>query len=312
MSQTSLNSPAESHSGISGALKKIMAEEVDDLKKPLFWRAVIAEFIGCLLLVLFGVGAGLHVEGTHGHSSVHNILTAGFFIAVIISALANVSGAHVNPALSLAFAVTREISFARFFFYAVAQSAGSVAGAALLKVITPANMHGTLGLLQPGKYVSPEQALLVEVIISFFLVFVIFSLIDKGRKDLGGSIPFIIGLSVSVNIFFSGHISGGCINPIRNFGPAVILGDFKNQWIYWVGPMIGSVLGGLVYDKVFSVAAEKHGLLRCVQSRPYEAVSMDEGHTTEKEIEVRTGSVSSNELPKKQPYSESIERIASV
>ncbi|XP_046381955.1 aquaporin AQPAe.a-like [Haliotis rufescens] len=308
----SLNNRTESQSGIGSALKKIMAEEVDDLKKPLFWRAVFAEFLGCFLLIVFGVGAGLHVEGTHGHSSVHNILTAGFFIAVIISALANVSGAHVNPALSLAFAVTREISFARFFFYSVAQSAGSVAGAALLKFITPANMHGTLGLLQPGKYVSSEQALVVEIIVSFFLVFVIFSLVDKGRKDVGGSVPFIIGLSVCVNAFFSGHISGGCINPIRNFGPAVVLGNLKYQWIYWVGPMVGSVLGGLLYDKVFSVAAEKHGLLSCVKSRPYQAVIMDEPDTIEKEIELRTGSISSSDLPKKQPYSESIERIASV
>jgi len=76
-------------------------------------------------------------------------------------------------------------------------------GAALLKYLTPSNMQGNLGLLQPGKFVSVEQALIVEMIITFFLVFVIFSLIDRGRKDVGGSVPFIVGLSVCVNIFYS-------------------------------------------------------------------------------------------------------------
>ena len=193
--------------GLGSFIRRMMKEELDDLKSANFWRAVFAEFLGCLMLVLTGVGAGLHEENSPHPSSVHVILQAGFYIAVVISILGHVSGAHVNPALSAGFAVTRKISMARFVFYVIGQSAGAISGAALLKMLIPESMHGNFGLLTPSENVSPEQALVVEMIVTFILVFAVFALVDERRTDIGGSKPLIVGLVVCANIFFSVSIT---------------------------------------------------------------------------------------------------------
>ncbi|XP_041371460.1 aquaporin AQPAe.a-like [Gigantopelta aegis] len=294
--------------GIGSVIKKIMKEEIDDLRSANFWRAVFAEFLGCFLLVLTGIGAGLHEEGTPHPGSVHVILQAGFYIAVVISILGHVSGAHVNPALSIGFAVTRKISVARFLFYVIGQCSGAISGAALLKALIPESMNGNFGLLSPAKNVSPEQALFVEMIVTFVLVFTVFAMIDEQRTDIAGSKPLIIGLVVCTNIFFSGHISGGCMNPIRNLGPAVIVGRMELQWIYWVGPMVGGACGALVYNCVFSISAGNRGLSGCISSRKYDAVNTDD---TKKEIEDITGSIEfAEDLPGKLPIpSSSVEKL---
>ncbi|ESP03008.1 hypothetical protein LOTGIDRAFT_185787 [Lottia gigantea] len=274
MSVKTLNKTTESQDSTSPNLCiRLLMEEIDDLRKPSFWKAVVAEFLGCFFLLIFAVGAGLHEEGTRGHGSVHNILASGFTIAVLISVFLTVSGAHVNPAVSIGFAVNRQISFVRFIFYSIAQAGGSVAGTALLKAITPASKIGNLGLVLPAKHVTAEQALYTEIIITFFLLFAIFALIDKDRNDVKGSIPFMVGLVVCVNIFYGSNTSGAAMNPIRAFGPAVITGNLQQHWIYWAGPLIGGAAGAFVYDKIFSVASSNSGIKSCcLGSESYEAV----------------------------------------
>ncbi|XP_050404853.1 aquaporin AQPAe.a [Patella vulgata] len=273
LSLTSLHNIPQGQEGPNCCQTFIM-EEMDDLRKPAFWKAVIGEFLGCLFLIFFTVGAGLHEEGTRGHGTVHIALSSGFFIAVIVTVLLTISGGHINPAVSIGFAVNREISFVRFIFYCIAQTGGSVAGAALLKAITPESKVGNLGILLPEPNVTTEQALYSEIVITFFLLFSVFAMIDKDRKDVQGSVPFIIGLVVAVNIFYGINISGGAMNPVRAFGPAVVMGRLEHQWIYWAGPLVGGVLGAFLYDKFFSVAATHTAVKSCcLGSGSYKSVS---------------------------------------
>ena len=182
--------------------KYLITREVKDVKSLDLWRACLAEFLGTGLLCFCAVGAGLSPEGSPPVSSVHIALEAGFFIAAIISTLNTVSGGHVNPSISIGFFLTGHIGFVRLFLYIASQTIGAIAGCSLLMALTPHNLHqGGFGVISPGSNVTATQAFGAEVVITFLLDFSTFSFVDKGRHDLSGSVPFIIGIVVTLNIF---------------------------------------------------------------------------------------------------------------
>ncbi|XP_055859926.1 aquaporin AQPAn.G-like [Biomphalaria glabrata] len=237
--------------------------EFDDITSISFWRACLAEFVGCLLLCFFAIGMGLHMPGTPEPPLLQNALGGGMFLGVLISALANVSGGHVNPAVTVGFAVLRQISLMRALCYIMFQSCGAITGSMLLRELVHPNMTGTLGVIAPPAGVGSSQALVVEMMISGFLVFVIIAHVDKGRTDVKGSIPIVVGLTIFANVLVGAPSSGGCMNPARAVGPAVVMGDFSHQWIYWLGPLIGGAIGALLYAKFFAVGANFKCLVHC-------------------------------------------------
>ncbi|XP_029641699.1 aquaporin-like isoform X2 [Octopus sinensis] len=243
--------------------KVFLMRELEDVKQPTFWQAVLAEFLGVALLVCFAVASGMSNENSPPNGLLFACISSGFFIAIIIGSLVHISGAHVNPAVSLAFAIIGDISWIRFIFYSMSQMLGSIAGAAYIRIITPSNMHGNLGVLTPGPGVSDLQAMLVEMLITFLLIFGILAAVDKGRKDSIGSVPLHVGLIVSVNLFAAINITGGAMNPCRAFGPAVITGVWTAHWAYWIGPLTGSIIGSVLYDKVFSTRKTDSLSYRC-------------------------------------------------
>ena len=187
--------------GCLETFKVILMAEYEDVRKPAFWRAVIAEFIGVALLVMFAIAASLSDENGKPNDLVFICLESGLFIAVIIGSLVHISGGHVNPAVSLGFAITGDISWIRFVLYTVAHIVGSIAGAAIIRVVAPANMYGNFGVIAPGPGVSDVHAMMMELMITFFLMFSILAAADSGRKDSIGSVPLHIGLAVCVNMF---------------------------------------------------------------------------------------------------------------
>ncbi|CAL1547420.1 unnamed protein product [Lymnaea stagnalis] len=239
--------------------------EVDDITTISFWRACLAEFFGTFLLCFFAIGMSLHKKDTPAPPLLQGALGAGLFLGVIISSLANVSGGHINPAVTAGFAVVREISIARAICYVIFQCCGAVSGSMLLREITSDDMVGTLGVIAPPA--GSLQALIVEMMISGFLVFVIFAHVDKGRTDVKGSVPLMIGLTIFVNVLVGAPSSGGCMNPARALGPAVVMGDFAHQWIYWLGPLTGGVFGALIYAYIFAVGASFKSLVKCCRPK---------------------------------------------
>ena len=175
-----------------------MATSLDDLRSLLFWRAVLAELLGTFLLVFVGCGSCIGWEDDYAPSVTQIALCFGLIVATVVWAIGHVSGGHVNPAVTMAMLVTRNVSLARALLFILAQCAGATFGAFLLKSVTPNHFEGTLGQTNLGSDVTPAQGFGVELVVTFVLVFTVFSSVDTKRSDLNGSTPLTIGLSVAV------------------------------------------------------------------------------------------------------------------
>ncbi len=174
-----------------------MAAGVDDIRTASFWRAVVAEALGTLFLVFIGCGSCI-TWGEQRPTVVGIALCFGLAVATIVWSIGHVSGGHINPAVTGAFLITRKISLLRAVFYVIAQGAGAVIGAAILKGVTPSGYQGNLGSTMPNQTISQGQAFGVELMITFVLVFTVFASCDSQRTDLKGSAPLTIGLSVTL------------------------------------------------------------------------------------------------------------------
>jgi aquaporin TIP len=218
-------------------------------------RAALAEGIATLLFIFLGAGTvvvtgGLIKEGLTSARLVAIALAHGLAIALLVSATAKISGAHINPAVTFGAWITGKISFAKGIVYVIAQLVGAIVGALLLAAVIPAAAQGNLGAHGLGSGVTAGGGLLAEIVLTFTLVFVIFgTAIDP--KGLGQLAPAAIGLTVLVDHLFGVPVTGASMNPARSFGPALVAGAWDNHWIFWVGPLVGGGLAALVYEFVF-------------------------------------------------------------
>ncbi|OCT95705.1 hypothetical protein XELAEV_18013393mg [Xenopus laevis] len=212
-----------------------------------FWRAIFAEFFATMFYVFFGLGVSL--KWAAGPVNVLNIALAfGFALATLVQSVGHISGAHINPAVTFAFLIGSQMSFFRAIFYIAAQLLGAVAGAAVLYGVTPTAVRGNLALntIHPG--LSLGQATTVEAFLTLQFVLCIFATYDERRNGRMGSVSLALGFSVVLGHLFGIYYTGASMNPARSFAPAVLTRNFVNHWVYWVGPIIGGAVGGLVYD----------------------------------------------------------------
>ncbi|TLZ79481.1 MAG: aquaporin [Methanobacteriota archaeon] len=224
------------------------------------WRKGIAEFIGAFTLIFIGAGAILTAGSTSTSDLLLVALAHGLAIGVMVSALAHVSGGHFNPAVTFGALVSRQISPRLAVVYWVAQLLGGLGGALALAGVFPASIWQPYHLGTPtlgstvsglGWDVGIGTGILVEAILTFLLVFVIFGTgIDpKGSFNAVGGLA--IGLTISIDIMMGGPLTGAAMNPARWFGPAVVSGFFDNWYVYWIGPFIGGAFAALLYANVF-------------------------------------------------------------
>ncbi|XP_078177466.1 putative aquaporin TIP2-2 [Carex rostrata] len=217
-------------------------------------KAYLAEFISTLIFVFAGVGSAIAYTKLTGTSeldpaglvAVAIAHALALFVAVAIGA--NISGGHVNPAVTFGLALGGQITILTGIFYWIAQLVGAVVGAFLVAFVTGAATptHG----LSAG--VGAIEGIIFEIIITFGLVYTVYATAaDPKKGDLGTIAPLAIGFIVGANILAAGPFSGGSMNPARSFGPAVASGNFTDLWIYIVGPLIGGGLAGLVYTYAF-------------------------------------------------------------
>jgi MIP family channel proteins len=206
-------------------------------------RRAGAEFIGTYALVTAGCGAMIVNTLTGSLTHVGVALTFGLIIAVMIAATGHLSGAHFNPAVTIAFAVTRHFSWREVPVYIASQLVGAIAGTlTLLLLFGPvANLGATL----PSG--STLQSFGLEVLLSAVLMFVIISVATDTRA-VGELAALAIGFTVALDALWGGPISGASMNPARSFGPALISVTWVAHWIYWAGPILGAVLGALTYQ----------------------------------------------------------------
>jgi aquaporin NIP len=208
-------------------------------------RALLAETIGTFALVFAGAGAIMVDAKTHALGHVGVAIVFGLVIMAMIYAVGHVSGAHFNPAVSFAFALTRHFPWSRMVAYWGAQLAGALAAAALLRASL--GDRADVGATLPSG--STAQALLWEVVLTFFLMFVIMSVATDARA-VGEAAAIAVGGTVALDAMFGGPITGASMNPARSLGPALVSGQLHAFWVYVAAPLAGAALGGLAYQLV--------------------------------------------------------------
>lgn len=206
-------------------------------------RAYAAEALGTYLLVFAGPGAVvINAVSEGGVGSLGISLSFGLVVMIVIFALGHISGAHINPAVTLAFATFGSFPRRHVPGYLAAQILGAVAAALTLRALF--GNVATLGSTVPTD--GAGQALALEALITFFLMFVIVA-VATDERAVPGAAAVAIGGYVALVATFAGPIAGASMNPARSFGPALASGTWTDHWVYWAGPIAGALLGAAAY-----------------------------------------------------------------
>lgn len=212
-------------------------------------RKFLAEFLGTFALIFFGAGAILQQQVTQTVGTTGIAVAHGLAILVGIYALGHISGGHFNPAVSFAMFLTKRLSLGSTAVYWIAQLLGAVLAAWILAMAYhngAADAH--LGAPAADPSIRPSLAALLEGLATFALVIVVFGSAVDPRAPQGFA-GLAIGLTVTANILMGGVLTGMAFNPARAFGPALVAGFWQDQWVYWVGPLLGGGVAGILYDR---------------------------------------------------------------
>ena len=221
--------------------------------------AGLAELVGTFILVYGGtavaVGAIL-ARPTAGpaYDSLAVALAFGLALAAVVAAIGHVSGAHVNPAVTLGMAATGKFPWRYAPIYVGAQLVGAVL-AALATWVTfggaGARGEAKLAATYPAQGVGDLQAFVVEVFITFILVFVVMAVATDDRAPAAIA-PIAVGFALAVGVFIAGPVTGGSVNPARSLGPMIVATDLTSVWLYVLGPIVGGVLAAFLYDRTMA------------------------------------------------------------
>ena len=200
-------------------------------------KKLLAEFLGTFGMVFAGTGAIVVNDqtGALGHAGV--ALTFGLVVLVMIYSFGDVSGAHLNPAVTIGFAAARRSEWRSVPGYIGAQCAGALAASGVLKFLFPANVH--LGATLPSGAAS--QSFVLEVLLTFFLMLVVLS-VSTGAKEKGLTAGIAIGALIGLEAMFAGPICGASMNPARSLAPAIVSGHLEHLWLYLAAPVLGALL----------------------------------------------------------------------
>lgn len=214
--------------------------------KSINLKKYLAEFLGTFALVFCGTGAIIVNEFSQGALGLVGISFAfGIIVTAVIYIFGTISGAHINPAVTIALLIAKITSKIDAIFYILAQISGAFLASFLLQLMFPENL--TLGATLPSGEILP--IFLIELILTFFLMLTIFGVTSK--KEFTSIAGLIIGLLVTAIILFAGPISGGSFNPARSLAPAIVSGNLSSLWVYLLAPILGAVGATFVW-KIFA------------------------------------------------------------
>jgi MIP family channel proteins len=220
------------------------------------WRRTFVELLGTFALVFIVCGTIMSLGPQADAGTLEVALATGLTIAVMVSAVGHISGGHFNPAITFGFILTRRMSALLGVAYWVAQLLGAVLAALLLRWIFPAANRDAANLGAPSVHtIDIGAALVVEALITFFLVWVVFAMTTDKRNAYTAVTGFAIGFVIVFGMLFAYTLTGGSFNPARAFGPELISNSWSDAWIYYVGPLAGGAIAALLYDEVYLRAA---------------------------------------------------------
>ncbi|XP_015867608.3 aquaporin TIP1-2 [Ziziphus jujuba] len=236
-------------------ISRIAVGNPAEASQPDALKAALAEFISVLIFVFAGEGAGMAFNKLtdNGSTTPAGLVSASiahaFALFVAVAVGANISGGHVNPAVTFGAFVGGNITLIRGVLYWIAQLLGSVVACLLLKFAT-GGLETSAFSLSTG--VGVWNAVVFEIVMTFGLVYTVYATaVDPKKGNIGIIAPIAIGFIVGANILAGGAFDGASMNPAVSFGPAVVSWTWDNHWVYWVGPLIGAGIAGLVYETIF-------------------------------------------------------------
>ena len=222
------------------------------------WKPCLAELIGTFALIFVGAGSictnqYMIAHGGGGIGLVGIALAHGLVVAIMISCIGHISGGHINPAVTFAAMLTGKIKAGKGLAYIGSQLLGGALGGFLLLAIFSPEVRAaaSLGATMLAADVSPGMGLLLEMVLTFFLVFTVFATAIDDRGAFKSVAGFAIGLVVAFDILVGGPLTGAAMNPARTFGPALAGGYWANHLLYWIGPLAGGAAAGMLYHHVF-------------------------------------------------------------
>ncbi len=233
-------------------------------------RPLIAEFIGTFTLIFAGAGS-IMLAATQGFNNggtlVMVALAHGLAIGLMVAAAGHISGGQYNPAVTFGIWLGGRIGTAKAVTYVVVQLLGAIVAAWILRGIFPeairnATNLGTPALLHVGQnpniIIGRQNGFVIELILTFFLMFVIYgTAVDaRGARAIAG---LAIGLTISMDILMGGPLTGAAMNPARSFGPALVQRYWKDEWLYWVAPLAGAGIAAIVYNYILIPKPEEEG-----------------------------------------------------
>ena len=235
-------------------IRNIAVGSHQEVYHPGALKAALAEFISTLIFVFAGQGSGMAFSKLTGGGAttpaglIAAAVAHAFAPFVAVSVGANISGGHVNPAVTFGAFVGGNITLFRGLLYWIAQLLGSTVACFLLRFSTGGLATGTFGLTG----VSVWEALVLEIVMTFGLVYTVYATaVDPKKGSLVTIAPIAIGFIVGANILVGGAFDGASMNPAVSFGPALVSWSWESQWVYWVGPLIGGGLAGVIYEVLF-------------------------------------------------------------
>jgi aquaporin TIP len=213
----------------------------------------IAEFIGTFIFLFAGIGASISVGIQGDQALLVTALAYGLALAIVVSALGHISGGHFNPAVTIGLLVTRRIAPLLAAMYLVAQLAAAVGAALMIRWLWPGTSAKASGYGAPAIVpdLSTGEALVIEALITFFLVWVVFATAADPRGTFTAIAGFAIGLTYAVGILVAFPLTGGVGNPARAFGPQLVDGSWDDFWVWYAGPILGGAIAALLYELLY-------------------------------------------------------------
>jgi aquaporin Z len=239
---------SDSAGGSSKARMNLVESEVDQLVRTFEdfadpsqeWRRLVSEVLGTFFLVLVAAGGGMMSQAfPNTISRTAAVVAPGLMVLAIILFMGKVSGAHLNPAVSIAFSLRGDFPWRRVPAYIVAQLAGAALAAWFLQAVV--RVSASFGSNYPASTYSAWDAFLMETVLTLGLVSVILGT-ASGAQNLGVVGAFGVGSYIALAGLWGSPISGASMNPARTFGPDLVSGDFSHYWVYLVGPLVGAVI----------------------------------------------------------------------
>ncbi|KAI1890209.1 hypothetical protein AGOR_G00151320 [Albula goreensis] len=244
----------------------------EELRRRQFWRALLAEMLGSLVFVSAMLGSTVPGPGAVAQGPIYPALAGGLVTVSLGYCFGDISGAQVNPAVTLAFLATRRLDLLRAGAYVLGQCVGATLAAGILYLALPFKSAAECYVNKVSSEGNAGQAVGMEALATFQLVFTIFSVEEQRRREGAEPGNLAIGFSVVAGVLTAGRFSGGSMNPARSLGPAIITGVWEHHWVYWIGPVLGAVLAGVSHEFFFAASASRHKLVACLTCKDIEMV----------------------------------------